>query len=277
MSTYRLKNLLAPRSVALVGASPRHGSVGRAILNNIRKAQFKGEFGLVNPRYPEIDGVAAAGSLGELAFAPQLVVITAPARSTAGLIDEAGRRGAAGAVIVSAGLGHGPGSLADAAERAAQKYGMRLIGPNCLGIMMPGVSLNASFSAHMPAAGNLALISQSGAIAAGMVDWAAQRAVGFSGIVSIGDQLDVDIADLLDYFALDEKTQAILLYIEAIKDARKFMSAARAAARSQAGRRRQIGPHGAGRQGRSDPYRRIGRCGRRLRCRIPARRNFAGI
>src|SRR5206468_833382 len=86
----------------------------------------------------------------------------------------------------------------------------------------------ASFSAHMPAAGNLALISQSGAIAAGMVDWAAQRAVGFSGIVSIGDQLDVDIADLLDYFALDERTHAILLYIEAIKDARKFMAAASA-------------------------------------------------
>ena len=231
MSTYHLKNLLSPHSIALVGGSPRHGSVGRAILNNIRKAQFKGEFGLVNPRYHEIDGVATAGSIAELAFAPELVVLTTPARTIAGLIDEAGRRGAAGAVIVSAGLGHGPGSLADAAERAAQKYGMRLVGPNCLGIMMPGVSLNASFSAHMPAAGNLALISQSGAIAAGMVDWAAQRAVGFSGIVSIGDQLDVDIADLLDYFALDEKTHAILLYIEAIKDARKFMSAARAAAR----------------------------------------------
>ena len=194
-----------------------------------------------------------------------------------GLIDEAGRRGAAGAVIVSAGLGHGPGSLADAAERAAQKYGMRLIGPNCLGIMMPGVSLNASFSAHMPAAGNLALISQSGAIAAGMVDWAAQRAVGFSGIVSIGDQLDVDIADLLDYFALDEKTQAILLYIEAIKDARKFMSAARAAARVKPVVVVKSGRMAQGAQGRSDPYRRIGRRGRRLRCRIPARRNFAGI
>ncbi|MBA4033245.1 MAG: GNAT family N-acetyltransferase [Bradyrhizobium sp.] len=231
MSTYRLKNLLCPRSVALVGASPRHGSVGRAILDNIRKAQFKGEFGLVNPRYPEIDGVATVGSIQELAFAPELVVLTTPAQSIAGLVDEAGRRGAAGAVIVSAGLNHGAKALADAAERAAQKYGMRLIGPNCLGIMMPGVSLNASFSAHMPAAGNLALISQSGAIAAGMVDWAAQRSVGFSGIVSIGDQLDVDIADLLDYFALDEKTHAILLYIEAIKDARKFMSAARAAAR----------------------------------------------
>jgi acetyltransferase len=121
--------------------------------------------------------------------------------------------------------------LAEAAERAAKKYGMRLIGPNCLGVMMPGANLNASFSAHMPTAGTLALISQSGAIAAGMVDWAAQRAVGFSGIVSIGDQLDVDIADLLDYFALDKSTRAILLYIEAIKDARKFMSAARAAAR----------------------------------------------
>jgi acetyltransferase len=231
MSTYRLKNLLAPRSVALVGASPRKGSVGRAILGNIQKSQFKGEFGLVNPRYSEIDGSSAAGSLAELSFVPELVVITAPATSIPGLIDEAGRRGAAGAVIISAGLGHGPGSLANGTEKAAQKYGMRLIGPNCLGIMMPGANLNASFSAHMPNKGSLALISQSGAIAAGMVDWAAQRAVGFSGVVSIGDQLDVDIADLLDYFALDAETQAILLYIEAIKDARKFMSAARAAAR----------------------------------------------
>jgi acetyltransferase len=231
MSTYRLKNLLAPRSVALIGASPRQGSVGRAILNNIGKANFKGEFGLVNPHYPEIDGIKTVGSLARLSFVPELVVLTAPAKSIAGLIDEAGHRGTAGAVIVSAGLGHGPGSLAEEAEHAAQKYGMRLIGPNCLGIMMPCANLNASFSAHMPDKGNLALISQSGAIAAGMVDWAAQRAVGFSGIVSIGDQLDVDIADLLDYFAMDQKTQAILLYIEAIKDARKFMSAARAAAR----------------------------------------------
>ena len=231
MSTYRLKNLLSPRSVALVGASPRPASVGRAILGNIRKADFKGEFALVNPRYAEIDGVKTVGSLSKVAFAPELVVITAPATAMPGLIDEAGRCGAAGVIMVSARLGHGAGSLAEAAERAAQKYGMRLIGPNCLSIMMPGVNLNASFSAHMPGSGNLALISQSGAIAAGMVDWAAQRAVGFSGIVSIGDQLDVDIADLLDYFALDPKTQAILLYIEAIKDARKFMSAARAAAR----------------------------------------------
>jgi acetyltransferase len=166
-----------------------------------------------------------------LPFVPELVVITAPAAAIPDLVEQAGQRGTVGAVIVSAGLGHGAGSLAEATERAAQRYGMRLIGPNCLGIMMPDISLNASFSAHMPRPGKLALITQSGAIAAGMVDWAAPRGVGFSGIVSIGDQLDVDIADLLDYFALDGRTRAILLYVESIKDARKFMSAARAAAR----------------------------------------------
>jgi acetyltransferase len=231
MSTYRLKNLLSPRSVALVGASSRQGSVGRAILNNVRKANFAGEFGVVNPRHSLIDGFATVSRLDQLSFVPELVVITAPAQAVAGIIDDAGRLGSAGALIISAGLGHGVGSMADAADRAARKYGMRLVGPNCLGMMVPAVHLNASFAAHMPVAGNLALISQSGAIAAGMVDWAAQRAVGFSGIVSIGDQLDVDIADLLDYFAQDIGTRAILLYVEAIKDARKFMSAARGAAR----------------------------------------------
>src|SRR5439155_16927368 len=126
MSIYRLENLLSPRSVALVGASPRQGSVGRAILGNVRKAKFKGEFGLVNPRYAEIDGVAAVASVDKLSFVPELVVITAPAKAVPGLIDESGQRGAAGALIVAAGLGHGPGSLADAAQRTAHKYRMRL-------------------------------------------------------------------------------------------------------------------------------------------------------
>ena len=231
MSTYRLKNVLSPRSVALIGASPRPGSVGRAIMANIRKAGFRGEFGLVNSHHAEIEGMAGVDRLDKLPFVPELVVITAPAAAIPGLVEQAGERGTVGAVIVSAGLGHGAGSLAEATERAAQRYGMRLIGPNCLGIMMPAINLNASFSAHTPRPGKLALITQSGAIAAGMVDWAAPRGLGFSGIVSIGDQLDVDIADLLDYFALDSSTRAILLYVESVKDARKFMSAARAAAR----------------------------------------------
>jgi acetyltransferase len=231
MSTYRLKSLLSPHSVALVGGSPRRASVGRAVLDNVLKAGFSGQFGLVNARHSEIAGVAAVSSLDGLPFVPELVVVTAPPQAIPAIVDQAGRLGSAGALIVTAGLGHGPGSFAEATLASARKYGMRLIGPNCLGIMMPGARLNASFSAHMPGAGSLALISQSGAIAAGMVDWAAQRDVGFSGIVSIGDQLDVDIADLLDYYALDDKTHAILLYIEAITDARKFMSAARAASR----------------------------------------------
>src|SRR5271165_1126228 len=174
MSTYRLNNLLSPRSVALVGASPRRGSVGAAIVGNILKAQFGGQLGLVNPRYHEINGVAAVRRLEQLSFVPELVVVTAPARTIPEIIDQAGSLGSAGALVVTAGLGHGAGSLAEAAERAAQRHGMRLIGPNCLGIMMPGANLNASFSAHMPGLGNLALISQSGAIAAGMIDWAAQ-------------------------------------------------------------------------------------------------------
>jgi len=231
MSTYRLRNLLLPSSIALVGGSPRPNSVGRAILDNIVKARFEGKLGLVNSRYSHLSNIPAVATLAELPFAPELVVITTPPRSIPELIDRAGALGTAGALIITSGLGHGPESLAEQAERAAQKYGMRLVGPNCLGIMMPTIKLNASFSAHMPCAGTLALVSQSGAIAAGMVDWAAQRGVGFSGIVSIGDQLDVDLADLLDHFALDSRTRAILLYIEAVKDARKFMSAARAAAR----------------------------------------------
>src|SRR5579864_2375674 len=221
MSTYRLSNLLLPRSVALVGGSPRRGSVGGAIVGNIRKAGFGGKLGVVNRRYHDINGVEPVRRLDQLSFVPELVIITTPPQSIPEIIDEAGRLGSAGAIIVSAGLGHGAGSLAEAAERAAQKYGMRLIGPDCLGIMMPGARLNASFSAHMPCAGSLALISQSGAIAAGMVDWAAQRGVGFSGIVSIGDQLDVDIGDLLDYFALDGRTRAILLYVEERSEERR--------------------------------------------------------
>ena len=161
------------------------------------------------------------------------MVITAPATAVAGLIDEAGKAGAAGALSSPPDSATVQDSLAEshAEARRAQIRNVRLIGPNCLGIMMPGASLNASFSAHMPVAGNLALISQSGAIAAGMVDWAAQRGVGFSGIRFHRRPASMSISPICsDYFALDAKTGAILLYIESVKDARKFMSAARAAA-----------------------------------------------
>ncbi|MGB9385103.1 MAG: CoA-binding protein, partial [Pseudolabrys sp.] len=231
MSTYRLDKLFAPRSVALVGGSPRERSVGRAILSNLRTAGFAGPIRLVNPRHPEIDGVRAYTSIADLPDVPDVAIIAAPPAEVPAVIAAAGARGCAAAIVITAGLGHGSGSLSEAVERAAHASGLRIVGPNCLGVLVPPVKLNASFAARMPQSGDLALVSQSGAIAAGLVEWAAKRSVGFSAVVSIGDKLDVDISDLLDYFAVDRSTRAILLYVESIKDARKFMSAARAAAR----------------------------------------------
>ena len=233
MSTYRLDIALAPRSIALVGASPRESSVGRKILRNLREAGFPGSLQVVNPKYREIDGCPTVASIDRLPQAPDLMVLAAPAAAIPELVAEAGAKGCAGAVVITAGLGHGAGSLSAAAVEAARAHGLRLIGPNCLGVMVPGARLNASFAAHAPRAGDLALISQSGAIAAGMVEWATRRSVGFSAVVSLGDQADVDLADCLDFFALDRATRAILLYVEAVADTRKFMSAARAAARAK--------------------------------------------
>ena len=231
MSTYRLETLFAPRSVAVVGASPRHTSTGRAVLANLRQAGFPGPIYLVNPRYDEIEGIRAFKSYDALPQPPDVVAIAVPPAAVPDAVAAAARKGTAVGVIITAGLGRGPGSLAERCEKIARAAGMRLVGPNCLGVQVPRAKLNASFAAAAPPPGDLALISQSGAIAAGLVQWASGRGVGFSAIVSIGDSIDVDFADLLDHFVYDRSTRAILLYIESIKDARKFMSAARAAAR----------------------------------------------
>ena len=231
MSTYRLNKLFSPRSVAIVGGSPRETSPGRAVLRNLRDAGFKGSIGLVNAHYNEIEGIRAVKTIRELPEAPDLLVIAAPPQSVPGIVSAAGEKGAATAIIITAGLGHGTGSLADACEKAARATGLRLVGPNCLGVLSPRAKLNASFAARMPPAGDLALVSQSGAITAGLVEWSAAHGIGFSAVVSLGDKIDVDFGDLLDFFALDGTTRAILLYVESIANARKFMSAARAAAR----------------------------------------------
>jgi acetyltransferase len=231
MSTYRLEKLFAPQSVAVVGGSPRVTSPGRAVLKNLRDAGFQGSISLVNPHYQEIEGIRSVNTIHDLAKPPDLVVIAAPALSVPDIITASGEKGSAAAVIITSGLGHGAGSLAETCARTARTTGLRLLGPNCLGVLTSGSRLNASFAARMPAVGDLALVSQSGAIAAGLVEWSAVHAIGFSAVVSLGDQIDVDFGDLLDFFALDRNTRAILLYIESINNARKFMSAARAAAR----------------------------------------------
>ncbi len=244
MSTYRLENLFEPRSVAVVGGSPRGKSVGRAVLRNLRG--FAGEVYLVNPRYDEIDGVRPVKSYRQLPGAPDLAVIAVPAAIVPETVAAVAEKGTPAAIIITSGLGHGEGSLAERCAKRARAAGLRIVGPNCLGVLVPRTGLNASFAASMPRAGDLALISQSGAIAAGLVEWAATHGVGFSAIVSIGDAIDVDFGDLLDFFARDHATRAILLYVESIRDARKFMSAARAAARGKPVLALKAGRHAEG-------------------------------
>jgi acetyltransferase len=231
MSTWRLDRIFSPRSVALVGASPRTGSLGQVVLRNLRRGGFAGSIGLVNPRHAEIDGQPCAKRLEDLSFVPDLAVIATPPASVPDIIARAGRHGVAAVVVITAGLGHGSGSLADRVRAEARRHGLRVVGPNCFGVIAPAARLNASFAARQAAFGDLALISQSGAVEAGLIEWAARRGAGFSALVSLGDMVDVDFADCLDHFAADGATRAIVLYIESVADARKFMSAARAAAR----------------------------------------------
>ncbi len=253
MSTYRLDKLLAPRSVAVVGGSPKATSPARAILRNLRTGGFPGPIGLINPHYAEIEGVRAVKSLDELPEVPDLLVIAAPAKSVPDIVAAAGAKGVPAAVIISAGLGHGAGSLAEACEKSARATGLRLVGPNCLGLLAPPAKLNASFTTCMPATGDLALVSQSGAIAAALVEWSAAHGIGFSGIVSLGDRIDVDFGDLLDYFALDRSTRAILLYIESINDRAQVHVGGARRRPHQAGGGDQVRPPCARRQGGARP------------------------
>jgi acetyltransferase len=231
VSTHHFERLLRPRSVAVLGASDRPGSLGHAVVKNLREAGFKGPIGLVNPRHTTIDGAPCVPAIADLDPVPDLAIVVAPKESVVDLVEAAAAVGTPAAVVITADPNHGPQSLSARLTEIVRRTGIRVVGPNCLGIVTPGSGLNASFSADQIAAGDLAVISQSGAIAAALAAFAHERRIGFSGLVSIGDTSDVDFGDLLDWFALDGATRAILLYVEAIRDAKKFMSAARAAAR----------------------------------------------
>src|SRR6516164_1281459 len=234
MSVRNLDKLFEPRSVALIGATPRPGSVGAIVLRNLRRAGFAGELMLVNPHHSTIDGLPVHPSIASLPQPPDLAVIATPAETAPSLIGELGERGTRGAVIITAGFGEFGErglTLQQAALDAAKPHLLRVVGPNCVGIMVPRLGLDATFSHLAALAGDLAFISQSGAMIAAMLDWAVPRGIGFSHVVSLGDMADVDFGDMLDYLAADQHTLAILLYVEGIVHGRKFMSAARAASR----------------------------------------------
>src|SRR5271166_2971939 len=234
MSVRNLDKLFEPRSVALIGATPRPGSVGAVVLRNLRRAGFAGELMLVNPHYRTIDGLPVHPSIASLPRAADLAVIATPADTVPSLIGELGERGTRAAVIITAGFGEFGErglTLQQTTLDAGKPHLMRIVGPNCVGIMVPRLGLDATFSHLAAPAGDIAFISQSGAMVTAMLDWAVPRGIGFSHVVSLGDMADVDFGDLLDYLAADSSSRAILLYVEGITHGRKFMSAARAASR----------------------------------------------
>ena len=230
MSIRHLGRLLAPTSIAVVGASNREGSVGATVWRNLRAGPFAGPVWAVNTKHASLDGEPVFSKPAKLPGAPDLAVICTPPQTVAQLIGELGALGTRAAIVMTAGLS---AEQKQAMLDAARPYLLRILGPNCLGLLVPHIGLNASF-AHVEALpGNVAFVSQSGALVTAVLDWATSRRIGFSHMVSLGEHADVDFGDLLDHLASDARTRSILLYIESITSPRKFMSAARAAARNK--------------------------------------------
>lgn len=235
MTVRNLDAVFAPKSVALIGASVRPNSVGAVVARNLMSMGFEGPVMPVNPKHRWVMGAPCYPDVKSLPMTPDLAVICTPPATVPGLIAELGARGTRGAVVITAGfqdLGSDAGrKLEQAMLDAARPHLLRIVGPNCIGIVSTKAGLNASFAPGAPRAGHVAFVAQSGAVVGTVLDWAGARGIGFSHLVSLGDMADVDFGDMLDYLANDPNTGAILLYVEAITAARKFLSAARAAAR----------------------------------------------
>jgi len=237
MSIRNLEHLFRPRSVAVIGASEAPRRVGATVLHNLLEGKFAGAIMPVNPKYGELAGLKVYSTVARLPTVPELAVICTPPATVPALIGELGACGTKAAIVITAGLGMTKDSqgntLKEAMLAAAKPYLLRILGPNCVGLLVPGLGLNASFAHTGALPGKIAFVSQSGALVTAVLDWAKSRGIGFSKFVSLGDSTDVDCGDVLDYLGSDPETHAILLYIEAITAARKFMSAARAAARNK--------------------------------------------
>jgi len=230
----QLKKLLQPKSIAVIGASDNQESVGFVVMKNLLEGQFKGQITPVNLRHRKVQGRDGYYRIGDLPEAPDLAVVTTPAYAVLQVVRECGEAGVGGLAILSAGFNELDEEGRHRLERVQQisrEYNMRVLGPNCLGFINPHLSINASFSPHMAKPGNIAFISQSGALGIATLDWAVEQGVGFSYFISVGNMADVGFADLIDFFGTDHRTSCILIYMESLKEPRRFMSAARAFAR----------------------------------------------
>src|SRR3974377_1359809 len=231
MSVRNLGPLFNPRSVGVIGASDRPHSVGSALMRNLLEAGFNGPIVPINPHARDVRGPSAFGDVASLPITPDLALIATPPETIAPLVSELGARGTRAAVILTAGFAEGEARVGRERVQqlleAARPNLLRIVGPNCLGIAVPGIGLNATFAPARMLAGKIAFLTHTGRRATTVLGLALPRRVGFSAVVSMGDMADVDFGDLLDYFAVDERTRAILIYAEAVQHARKFMSAAR--------------------------------------------------
>jgi len=234
MSVRNLKFCFAPKSIALIGASRTPNSVGDVVARNLLGAGFEGTISFVNPHGGELHGRALHESVQALPETPELAIIATPPAPIPALIAELGARGTKAAIVLTAGfaeMGEEGRALQQRMLDAAKPHTLRLVGPNCIGVLAPNAKVNASFAHRMAPAGRTAFVTQSGAMLTTVLDWASARGLGFSHLVSLGGMSDVDFGDMLDYLAAEPGTDAVLLYIESITHARKFMSAARRCAR----------------------------------------------
>jgi acetyltransferase len=237
MGIHKLDQIFNPKRIALIGVTINPNSVGGKVLSNLVGGGFKGVVYPVNPDSEAVLGIQCYQNVKSLPRTPDLAVICSPAAEVPSIVRQCGEAGILGLIIMSAGFresGDEGRGLEDQIKAEAARFdGMRIIGPNCLGIIVPGLRLNVSFASGMPKTGKVAFISQSGALCTSVLDWAIEGKIGFSHFVSIGNSLDVEFGDLIDFFGEDENTESIIIYVESISDARKFMTAARAFARSK--------------------------------------------
>lgn len=234
MGTHFLDCLFEPQAIAVFGASKRTDSVGARVFENLQKGGFSGPIYPINPKYKRLHHKPCYPSIEAIDKPVDLVVIATPARTIPEIIHACGEHGIGAAIIISTGFNTGDGqgaALKKAVLEIARQYQIRILGPNCLGLIRPIKSINATFSKNAAAPGQLALVSQSGALCTAILDWAGARDLGFSAIVSLGDAADIDFGDILDYLAQDPETHSILLYVEGVRNARSFMSGLRIAAR----------------------------------------------
>ncbi|KXB32327.1 acetyl-CoA synthetase [Dechloromonas denitrificans] len=234
LEQHYLTSLFEPKSVAVIGASDRENSVGNVIFKNILNQGYKGKLYAINPKHETIQGQPAYKSIEEIGARVETAIIATRPQTVPHIIEQCGRSGVRNAIIIAAGFseaGHIGAALERKVIEIARSYNVRILRPNCLGIIRPELGLNATFTKITANPGNLALVSQSGAMCSAVLDWAKANQVGFSSVISLGMTADIDFGEILDYLIYDSRTHYILMYVEGIRNARRFMSALRSAAR----------------------------------------------